>query len=1246
MSLSCAPGTARLSILMALFALAILGSASAQEITLVDEGTTTRYLSNVTDPGLGQAWTQFAFDDSGWTVGALGVGYESSTGAEALITTPVPVGSWSTYTRTTFNLADTSAIQNLVFGVDYDDGVVAWINGVEVYRSPNMPSGPPPWNAAPSTHESSNGATPSFEETDVTTTGGPVLQNGANTLSVGVWNTSGASSDLVLVPRLRANVPATVVRGPYLQMVGDDSITIQWRTSVATTSGVDFGTFPGNLSSSVLNFSTTVDHSIQLNGLGGDQTYYYAVGTVTQQLVGNDSDHVFRTAPANRAAIPLRIWVLGDSGTGDANATAVKDAYTTFTSGASTDLIFLLGDNAYPNGTDPEYQTKLFDMYDDYFVSTPVWSAIGNHDAASSNSVMQDGPYFEIFEFPTMAELGGVSSGTESYYSFDYANVHIVVLDSSGNPRIPTSPMMTWLDADLASTDQDWIIAFWHHPPYSKGSHDSDTELTMIEMRQWGVPILDAYGVDLTLTGHSHSYERSYLIDGHYGDSTTFMESMKVESGDGDPMGDGEYVKNAVGPLAHSGTVHVVAGSSGKITGGALDHPAMLESLNELGSLVIEINNNRLDLSFLNSAGAVSDTFGMLKGSGCFDPDLDGICAESDNCPDVANGSQADQDADGVGDACDPCPTDVGNDVDGDGLCASVDNCDLNANPLQEDNDGDGKGDVCDRDDDNDGVRDNIDCAPLIAGVSTLPGDIPYVTQDRQGPALRLIWTRAVQGHTSNVFRATRSAGGAVGFFDCLAPDIPQIDLVDNDTPPAGDVYLYLVNGHNVCGDGGLGVDGLGTPRADPGGCFAVSGDFDADAVIDAEDNCSLIANAAQADSDGDFVGNACDNCQWVANPQQIDSDDDGYGNGCSATDADGDTVPDVDDNCTFVFNDTQDDTDFDGNGDACDVCPLDNPGDPDGDGLCSADDNCPLIANPGQEDEDVDNLGDACDLCPGDPVNDVDGDGLCQGDDNCPTVANPGQKDLDADGAGDSCDVCPADPNDDADADGFCGDVDNCQTVSNPTQADADADGVGDACDACPADPDNDVDGDGVCGDVDNCPNVANPGQEDADTDGVGDACENPDADGDGVLDFMDNCPAVFNPPQTDSDLDGIGDACDLCPADPLDDIDGDGVCGDVDNCPDTFNPGQEDADSNGIGDACQAMNDVDGDGIADGLDNCPAVANTNQADVDLDGIGDVCDNCPLVNNTLQTDNDGDGVGNPCDNCRNDPNPDQADSD
>ena len=55
--------------------------------------------------------------------------------------------------------------------------------------------------------------------------------------------------------------------------------------------------------------------------------------------------------------------------------------------------------------------------------------------------------------------------------------------------------MLTWLGQDLAQNTADWLIAFFHHPPYSKGSHNSDTEGQLIDMRANALPILEDYGV-------------------------------------------------------------------------------------------------------------------------------------------------------------------------------------------------------------------------------------------------------------------------------------------------------------------------------------------------------------------------------------------------------------------------------------------------------------------------------------------------------------------------------------------------------------------------------------------------------------------------------------------------------------------------------------------------------------------------------------------------------------------------------
>ena len=128
------------------------------------------------------------------------------------------------------------------------------------------------------------------------------------------------------------------------------------------------------------------------------------------------------------------------------------------------------------------------------------------------------------------------------------------------------------------------------------------------------MPLLERYGVDLVLTGHTHAYERSYLIDGHYGLSDTFTDALKKNSGDGSATGDGAYQKPATVGAPHAGAVYVVAGNAGVIkTGGSLDHPAMAVSIRTLGSMVLDVNGSRLDAMFLDSTGTIRDDFTILK---------------------------------------------------------------------------------------------------------------------------------------------------------------------------------------------------------------------------------------------------------------------------------------------------------------------------------------------------------------------------------------------------------------------------------------------------------------------------------------------------------------------------------------------------------------------------------------------------------------------------------------------------------
>ena len=420
---------------------------------------------------------------------------------------------------------------------------------------------------------------------------------------------------LVLLGFTIESVAQTVIRGPYLQQGTDSSMIIKWRTDSATDSTVRYGLSAGNLTQTVNNPVSATEHEVLITGLSQDTVYYYSVGTSGGPLAG-DNTYFFKTSPIPGTAAPTRLWIVGDSGTANANARAVRDAYKNRYPGAErAELMLMLGDNAYESGTDSEYQAAVFDTYPEILRQTPVWSALGNHDGFTADSATQTGPYYDIFTFPAFGEVGGVSSGTEAYYSFDYANIHFVVLDSYETDRSTNGAMLTWLSNDLAANNKEWLIAFWHHPPYSKGSHDSDTEGNLIDMRVNALPILESYGVDLVLSGHSHSYERSFLIDGHYGNSNSFSAANLLDGGDGRPTGDGAYSKPNIVASPNQGAVYAVAGASGKISGGPLDHEAMYISLNQLGSMVVDIDGNQLNAEYLNSTEQVTDWFTINKGT-------------------------------------------------------------------------------------------------------------------------------------------------------------------------------------------------------------------------------------------------------------------------------------------------------------------------------------------------------------------------------------------------------------------------------------------------------------------------------------------------------------------------------------------------------------------------------------------------------------------------------------------------------
>ncbi|MFN7792537.1 MAG: metallophosphoesterase [Cyclobacteriaceae bacterium] len=315
-----------------------------------------------------------------------------------------------------------------------------------------------------------------------------------------------------------------IIRGPYLNSVSSTSAVIRWRTEKPTDSKVFFSTdrFKVEQASVVSEAALETDHELVISGLSPATKYFYSVGANSTKPKMYE-DQFLVTAPQVGSTSPLRIWALGDFGDGSKNQLNCRDAIIKETTDHRPDAWLWLGDNAYNIGLDEEYQRHVFRVYQEsFFKNTNLYPSPGNHDYGRAKRNPTDVSYFKIFTMPKDGEAGGIPSGSESYYAVDFGNVHLISLDSQGELdggfRIydTLSKQITWLKRDLAANKLPWTIVYFHHPPYTKGSHDSDRENELLKIRENLLTILERFKVDLVLTGHSHVYERTHPLRGHH----------------------------------------------------------------------------------------------------------------------------------------------------------------------------------------------------------------------------------------------------------------------------------------------------------------------------------------------------------------------------------------------------------------------------------------------------------------------------------------------------------------------------------------------------------------------------------------------------------------------------------------------------------------------------------------------------------------------------------------------------------
>jgi len=284
---------------------------------------------------------------------------------------------------------------------------------------------------------------------------------------------------------------------PYLQNAGTRQMTVMWSSwhpgectltysfqgsipvtvSVSDPSPVTYPVAWHRKGKPPPKILTEYIYEFQLKDLKPDTAYTYEVACGGEKKGGS-----FSTWP--EAPKPFTFIAYGDSRSGISKHRALAARFISH----RPDLILHTGD-LVSGSLFAAWKQMIFEPLNDVIDKVPLFTVQGNHDRYKDY-------YKRVFSLPH----------NEIWYSFDYANVHFVGVDTNGWRTDDTESIrsqLAWVEKDLAASSAQWKIVFLHEPIFDMGGkHRSE----------WGrkdfLPLFWKHRVDIVFCGHSHSYQR------------------------------------------------------------------------------------------------------------------------------------------------------------------------------------------------------------------------------------------------------------------------------------------------------------------------------------------------------------------------------------------------------------------------------------------------------------------------------------------------------------------------------------------------------------------------------------------------------------------------------------------------------------------------------------------------------------------------------------------------------------------